>query len=72
MKSFIKRFIRDENGATALEYGLLAGLISVMVIGGATIAGTSLDTLFSGIGTELQGAAANIGAADAPADTTTP
>jgi len=59
----LRRFSRNDSGATALEYGLLAGLISVMVIAGATIAGTSLNTIFEGIGGALETAAANI---DAP------
>lgn len=55
-----RRFSSNDNGATALEYGLLAGLISIMVIAGATIAGTQLDLIFNAIGTELTTAAANI------------
>lgn len=53
----LRRFVRNDSGATALEYGLLAGLISVMVIGGATLAGTSIDSIFDHIGTRLQTAA---------------
>ena len=40
----------DKRGATAIEYGLLAGLIAVMIIAGATVTGTSLSTLFNAIG----------------------
>jgi pilus assembly protein Flp/PilA len=61
----LRRFSRNDSGATALEYGLLAGLISVMVIAGATLAGTSLNTLFGGIATHLSTAAANAGGAGA-------
>lgn len=59
----LRRFTRNDDGATALEYGLLAGLISVMVIGGATLAGESIDTLFTGVGNALETAAANAPAA---------
>ena len=53
MKCFldgIKRFLRDEDGASAIEYALLAGLIAVVFIAGATLLGTSINTLFTNIG----------------------
>lgn len=53
MKSTIQQFLRDEEGAAAIEYGLLAGLISVMIIAGATIVGTNLSAIFNTIGTAL-------------------
>lgn len=56
MKNAIHNFLRDEEGAAAIEYGLLAGLISVMVIGGATLAGTSVQSIFSTIGSALNSA----------------
>jgi pilus assembly protein Flp/PilA len=43
----------DRKGVTALEYGLLAGLIAVAIIGGATALGGSISTMFSDIGTRL-------------------
>lgn len=55
----LRRFTRNDSGATALEYGLLAGLISVMVIAGAGTAGTALDTLFTNVGLQLEAAATN-------------
>jgi pilus assembly protein Flp/PilA len=55
----VKRFVRDEDGVAAIEYGLLAGLIAVMIIAGATLAGTSLSTLFNNVGKQLKTAAAN-------------
>jgi pilus assembly protein Flp/PilA len=58
MKNAIIHFLRDEEGAAAIEYGLLAGLISVMVIGGATLAGTSVQTIFSSIAGALKSSAA--------------
>lgn len=54
----VNRFIRDEEGVTAIEYGLLAALIAVMIIAGATVIGTQLDLTFGFIGTELETAVA--------------
>ena len=54
----VKRFVREEEGVAAIEYGLLAGLIAVMIIAGATVAGNQLSTLFNNIGTQLTTAAA--------------
>ncbi|CAG4888820.1 Flp family type IVb pilin [Paraburkholderia saeva] len=53
MKSTIQQFLRDEEGAAAIEYGLLAGLISVMIITGATLVGTSLKGIFATLGSVL-------------------
>lgn len=47
------RFLKDESGATAIEYGLLAALISVVIIGTVTIIGTKLSANFSNISTNL-------------------
>lgn len=54
------RFIWDDSGATALEYGLIAGLISLAVVTGATAAGAAVNTIFTAIGTKLAAAAAAI------------
>lgn len=43
---FFVRFMKDEEGVTAIEYGLIAALIAVMIIAGAQLVGTNLDTLF--------------------------
>ena len=43
----------DESGATAIEYGLIAALIAVVVIGVVTAIGTSLNTKFQSVGTGL-------------------
>ena len=53
MTNFIKNFWNDEEGATAIEYGLIAGLIAVGIIAGATLLGSSLDKLFTDIATKL-------------------
>jgi pilus assembly protein Flp/PilA len=44
MKQLIEKFIREEDGASAVEYGLLVALIAVVIIGAVTAIGTSLDT----------------------------
>jgi pilus assembly protein Flp/PilA len=54
---FVARFMRDESGATAIEYGLIAALISVGIIAAATTLGNGLGDLFNGIGGKLQSAA---------------
>jgi len=48
------RFTRDESGATAIEYGLIAALIAVVIIGALTLLGTSLTTKFNEVSTSLQ------------------
>ncbi|MEM1377916.1 MAG: Flp family type IVb pilin [Pseudomonadota bacterium] len=47
------RFIKDESGATAIEYGLIAALIALAIIVGATALGTSLNGKFNSIATAL-------------------
>ena len=42
----MKRFLRDESGATVIEYALIAVLISIVVIASVTLIGTSIKTLF--------------------------
>ncbi|MGE5548074.1 MAG: Flp family type IVb pilin [Solirubrobacterales bacterium] len=48
--SFVARLAKDENGATAIEYGLIAALISVAAIVGMKAIGTALNTQFTSIG----------------------
>ena len=57
MKLF-QTFLKDETGATAVEYGLIAALIAVALIGGATALGTSLDGIFNDAGEGLNSAEA--------------
>jgi len=52
MSMFRKLFL-DESGATAIEYGLIAALIAVAIIGAATTVGTNLGTTFTTIGGKL-------------------
>ena len=58
MKSIFKRFVKDELGATAIEYGLIASLIGVAIIVGAGALGTSLNSTFNAISTKITGPAA--------------
>jgi pilus assembly protein Flp/PilA len=53
MKSAFTRFFNDESGATAIEYGLLAALISVVIIGAVKVAGTNLSNKFTQIANNL-------------------
>lgn len=51
--NFLKTFARDEEGATAIEYGLIAALISVVIIGAATALGTNLTAVFQAVADAL-------------------
>ena len=53
MTQFMKRFAQDESGATAIEYGLIAALIAVVVIGAVTTIGTNLNKTFTKIGANV-------------------
>jgi pilus assembly protein Flp/PilA len=54
-RMFSRMVLRDETGAAAIEYGLLAALIAVALFAGAQALGGSLNTLFNTIGTFLGG-----------------
>lgn len=49
-----KRFVRDEEGVTAIEYGLIAALIAVAIITAVTAVGSRLDAVFDYISTQLK------------------
>lgn len=53
MTRFISRFVRDESGATAIEYGLIAALIAVVIIGSVQLIGTKLSTTFGKVSAKL-------------------
>jgi len=55
MLKLVKRFRRDDGGATMVEYGLLVGLIALVVALGATVLGQDISTMFNDIGTYLAG-----------------
>jgi pilus assembly protein Flp/PilA len=56
MYSFIKDFANDDSGATAIEYGLIAALVSVAAVTALTNVGTSLDGMFSTVSSTLDAA----------------
>ncbi len=53
MKNLFARFMKDESGATAIEYGLIAALISVAIISAVTSVGNELTTVFTSIQSAL-------------------
>jgi pilus assembly protein Flp/PilA len=53
MKNIVSRFVKDESGATAIEYGLIAAGIAVAIITAVNLVGTNLNTLFGKVSTEL-------------------
>ena len=53
MLRFFRKLRKDENGATAVEYGLIAGLMSVVAIAGFRVAGNHLSATFAFIGDSL-------------------
>ena len=57
MDILLVQFAGDESGVTAIEYGLVAALISMVIIGSAGIIGTSLAAIFASISTQLAAAA---------------
>ncbi len=54
MKNLIARFVKDESGATAIEYGLIAAGISLAIIAVVNGIGTTLNTKFNSINTSLK------------------
>jgi pilus assembly protein Flp/PilA len=56
MTKFFSRFARNESGATAVEYGLIAALIGVVIIAGAGFLGTALNAKFQAIGNTVSAA----------------
>jgi pilus assembly protein Flp/PilA len=65
--NIVAKFAKDESGATAIEYGLIAALIAVGLIVAANTLGTGLQNIFNGIGNRLTTEADN-----ANLDTTAP
>jgi pilus assembly protein Flp/PilA len=54
MSKFVTRFIKDESGATAIEYGLIAALIAVVVITAVTTVGKNLTGTFNNVGNAVK------------------
>jgi pilus assembly protein Flp/PilA len=55
MKNLVTRFAKDESGATAIEYGLIAALIAVSVIGGSRLIGRTINNKFTDIAGQVSG-----------------
>lgn len=53
MSKFVTRFVRDESGATAIEYGLIAALIAVVLISGLQVLGGKIGTTFNKVGNSM-------------------
>ena len=62
MQNLVTRFIKDESGATAIEYGLIAALISVALIAGASALGNGINNKFTDVSNALNDANVNEGA----------
>ena len=57
MKKLIKRFLREEDGVTAIEYGLIAGLVAIVIIVALNLVGVSLNSFYTRVAGELDTAA---------------
>jgi pilus assembly protein Flp/PilA len=53
MRTFLSKLVRNEDGATAIEYGLIAALIAVAIIFALTQVGGSLSTTFNNVSTNI-------------------
>jgi pilus assembly protein Flp/PilA len=53
MMTIAKEFLKDESGATAIEYGLIAALIAVAIVAALTTLGGGLNTLFTNVNKDL-------------------
>jgi pilus assembly protein Flp/PilA len=53
MKNLVSRFVSDESGVTAIEYGLIAALIAVVIIGAVSTLGTKLSGTFASVASSL-------------------
>ncbi len=54
MKKLFSRYVKDQSGATAIEYGLIASLIAVVIIGAVTTVGTNMKAVFTSVGGALK------------------
>lgn len=54
MKNLFNRFVADESGATAIEYGLIAALVSVAILGALSTMGTKLTNTFTQVNNSLK------------------
>lgn len=61
MQNIIRELLKDESGATAIEYGLIAALVSVAAIAALTAMGSSLEQMFNKVSGELSNAVSSGG-----------
>ena len=54
MKNVFARFVKDQSGATAIEYGLIAALVSIAIIGALTTLGSKLSSNFANVSNQLK------------------
>jgi pilus assembly protein Flp/PilA len=54
MKVLFKKLLREDSGATAIEYGLIASLIAVVIIGAITTVGTNMSNVFSEVASNIK------------------
>lgn len=54
MKALVSRFLKDESGATAIEYGLIASLIAVAIISAASLLGTNISNTFNSVANSIK------------------
>ncbi len=55
MTKLLSRLLKDAEGATAVEYGIMVALIALVIIAGVTVLGTNLQTTFNNAGTAVPG-----------------
>lgn len=53
MKNAVLKFLRDEQGATAIEYGLIVGLIAGLIVATVTAIGVKIEAMFRGLCTAI-------------------
>ena len=53
MSKFVTQFLKDESGATAIEYGLIVALIAVVIVGAVTTIGTGMKTKFEAVSAKV-------------------
>lgn len=56
MKALVSRFLKDESGATAIEYGLIASLIAVAIITAASTLGNNIASTFNSVAGKMKNA----------------
>jgi pilus assembly protein Flp/PilA len=53
--SYLRKILRKDDGVTAIEYGLIAALVAVVIVGSVTLLGTRLSNTFNSVSSSLQG-----------------